>query len=408
MPELVEVEAARRLCEAEWIKPDENKVITFPCPRLADDIPSLQSFLTGCTITGASRKGKQLAVHVKKGGQTAYLFVHLGMAGSIVVEGEKALAYKSFSIDAKEWPPKYTKIELECEGKRWAFCDVRRFGKAFLAHSTEAFEELAPDALLQLPAEEAWTAALARQRIGLKALLLDQKKLVSGIGNWIADEVLYQARLHPESPANHLSEEHAIVLRSALKHILEEACRRNGETFPDSWLFNYRWGAGKKEVQRDSQGNVITHFTSGGRTSAVVLAIQKKPPIPRAGSISNGAGKVSEKKVLAGSKPAPIKVEEGEATPGRAGKASAGGAAASKKRQRGSEEVSADASSKSNPKTGGKRGKREAGQAAAAANSKKRAQKSEEKPAVTGSKGRVEDSAKANGLKRSSRLRSGS
>ena len=50
MPELVEVEAARHLCEKvlgkkvsrAWIKPDENKVITFPCTELASDITGLQ------------------------------------------------------------------------------------------------------------------------------------------------------------------------------------------------------------------------------------------------------------------------------------------------------------------------------------------------------------------------------
>ena len=50
MPELVEVEAARHLCEKvlgkkvsrAWIKPDEHKVITFPCTELASDIAGLQ------------------------------------------------------------------------------------------------------------------------------------------------------------------------------------------------------------------------------------------------------------------------------------------------------------------------------------------------------------------------------
>lgn len=72
---------------------------------------------------------------------------------------------------------------------RWAFCDVRRFGSIFLADSPSAFDELAPDAFLELPGEEEWVTALAQQRTGIKALLLNQKKIVSGIGNWIADEV---------------------------------------------------------------------------------------------------------------------------------------------------------------------------------------------------------------------------
>ena len=66
---------------------------------------------------------------------------------------------------------------------------MRRFGKAFLADGMDAFDELAPDAFLELPEENAWATALSRQRVGVKALLLNQKKLVSGVGNWIADEV---------------------------------------------------------------------------------------------------------------------------------------------------------------------------------------------------------------------------
>ena len=76
----------------------------------------MQEFLTGCVVRKAVRKGKQLALKVEKGGVEAWLFVHLGMAGSIVVEGEKQLAYKSFTIDADEWPPRHAKIELEFDG----------------------------------------------------------------------------------------------------------------------------------------------------------------------------------------------------------------------------------------------------------------------------------------------------
>jgi formamidopyrimidine-DNA glycosylase len=64
MPELVEVEAARRLCERivgktvtrAWIKPDEDKVFKFPCGNLASDIASLQVKPGKAPTRGASEE----------------------------------------------------------------------------------------------------------------------------------------------------------------------------------------------------------------------------------------------------------------------------------------------------------------------------------------------------------------
>ena len=86
----------------------------------------------------AARKGKQLALKLEKDEHGCWLFVHLGMAGSIIVEGEKELAYKSFTIDSNEWPPRYAKIELEFEdGRRYgqaAVFVVKQDGKCDVAH----------------------------------------------------------------------------------------------------------------------------------------------------------------------------------------------------------------------------------------------------------------------------------
>ena len=88
------------------------------------------------------------------------------------VENEKPASYKSFSIDTTAWPPSYMKLELTMnDGVRWAFCDVRRFGKVrtpmlafalalrrdqmkvFLAPSDAELHELAPDAHNEMPSE---------------------------------------------------------------------------------------------------------------------------------------------------------------------------------------------------------------------------------------------------------------
>jgi formamidopyrimidine-DNA glycosylase len=172
---------------------------------------------------------------------------------------------------------------------RWAFCDPRRFGKVFLSPDDGLLNKLAPDALLELPSENAFAAVCARRTTSIKALLLDQNALVSGVGNWIADEVLYQAAIHPEIPACSLTPKAVSRLRAAIIEVLTTAVKLNGENFPAEWLFNYRWGKGKKEAQVDFKGRAITHITCGGRTSAVVLQVQKK---------GGGGGMASESKAM--------------------------------------------------------------------------------------------------------------
>ena len=77
----------------------------------------------------------------------------------------------------------------------------------------------------------------------IKALLLDQT-FAAGVGNWIADEVLYQARIDPRRRANALSAAEARRLRVKLKRIIETAVLVDADKsrFPRDWLFHQRWG----------------------------------------------------------------------------------------------------------------------------------------------------------------------
>lgn len=155
----------------------------------------------------------------------------------------------------------------------WAFCDIRRFGKLHLTTTTEELERLAPDALSDLPGEETFAATFQDMDKALKTVLLDQNLLLSGLGNWTADEALYQAALHPETRASLLGEIETSRLRATIKHVLETAIERRCRNLPDNWLYNYRWGKGDI---KDFMGRAITHIKSGGRNSAVVLDVQHK------------------------------------------------------------------------------------------------------------------------------------
>jgi len=97
--------------------------------------------------------------------------------------------------------------------------------------------------------------------------------------NQYRDEILYHAKVHPEQYSDTLSSDQMKQLRTSILHICQTAVDLLGDAskFPDEWLFNHRWGKGKKDAPtRLPNGAKITHVTVGGRTSCVVPSVQKK------------------------------------------------------------------------------------------------------------------------------------
>merc|ERR1712032_1316692 len=153
-------------------------------------------------------------------------------------------------------------------------------------------DELAPDGLLETSTSsqcEEIASGIANHRLGIKALLLDQKRFVSGVGNWVADEVLYQCEIHPDQ--RNLMEEQALNVVTTLHTILKTAvdCLQQDIPYPDTWLFGYRWT--RKQAGKDHKGRNLTFLKSGGRTSAIVssrqvLAGQGKTKKAKGGNVS--------------------------------------------------------------------------------------------------------------------------
>jgi formamidopyrimidine-DNA glycosylase len=117
-------------------------------------------------------------------------------------------------------------------------------------------------------------AMLLRRRLPIKAALLDQG-LFAGVGNWIADEVLYQARIRPDRTAASLRRAEIQRLRARLLHIVRRAVavEADSDRFPRGWLFHHRWG--KDPHARTARGERIVHATIGGRTTAWVPSRQR-------------------------------------------------------------------------------------------------------------------------------------
>jgi len=108
----------------------------------------------------------------------------------------------------------------------------------------------------------------------IKALLLDQG-FAAGVGNWIADEVLYQARLDPRRRASSLTDSEIARVRGALKKVIDTSVRLSNDSdrYPRGWLFHRRWGRNPRAITMT--GERIRHITVGGRTTAWVPARQR-------------------------------------------------------------------------------------------------------------------------------------
>eukprot|EP01043_Picozoa_sp_COSAG02_P046016 COSAG02_NODE_4266_length_5569_cov_14.425594_4_plen_476_part_00 len=249
----------------------------------------LASALVGRKLVAVRRKGKQLWFEM--GGSAnkykAVLF-HFGMTGAFVVKGHAALKYQEFKVRDEQWPPKFCKLELTfANGARLAFADPRRLGRIRLR--TEPLTQppislLAPDPLTSAegPDLDIFKAALRATAAPIKATLLDQERAVCGVGNWVADDALYLAKVHPQAVSNKLGDDQVVALLAAVRTVCRVACEvsADSERFPKNWLFHARWGRESKPGTSRTlpDGRRVSFSTVAGRTTATVPAEQGRAP----------------------------------------------------------------------------------------------------------------------------------
>ncbi|CAL5048908.1 unnamed protein product [Urochloa decumbens] len=277
MPELPEVEAARRALQAHCVGrriarcavADDAKVVVAPAGHAA-----FERAMVGRTIVAARRKGKNLWLQLDAPPFPSFQF---GMAGAIYIKGVPVTNYKRSVVNPEEeWPSKYSKFFAQLDdGLEFSFTDKRRFARVRLFEDPQTvppISELGPDALFEPMSVDNFLDSLGRKKIGIKALLLDQS-FISGIGNWIADEVLYQSRIHPLQVASNLSRESCEALHRSIQEVVKYAVEVDAdlERFPKEWLFHHRWGKKPGTVN----GKKIEFITAGGRTTAYVPQLQK-------------------------------------------------------------------------------------------------------------------------------------
>jgi len=265
VPELPEVEAARVLLHGVRRRRRIAAVETVPDPIVYAGVTPrrLAAALKGRRVLRVGRKGKHLWLELDR---RPWPVFHFGMTGR----------FKIYKSEAQR--PRFLKLEMQLStGRRVAFADARRFGRIRLQQHPEKeppISALGFDALLEVPPPAELAKILARRKAPIKAVLLDQG-VFAGVGNWVADEILFQAGISPHRPAASLTTTEVRRLRSRLVAIVSHAVKVGAKKsrFPKTWLFHRRWGRDASAVT--SKAERIRHETIGGRTAAWVPARQR-------------------------------------------------------------------------------------------------------------------------------------
>jgi formamidopyrimidine-DNA glycosylase len=254
MPELPEVETRllyfRRTALGQCV---ERVVITAPNMIKSPTARAFARGLRGRCFVEAFRRGKYLIVALDDG---RALILHFGMGGDL------------FYYQHSNQRPDYTRIEfLLRNGWRMAFTCPRKICRVMLVVDTAhipALREMGPE-----PLGSAFSLAFLerlieeRPRRQIKPLLMDQR-MIAGVGNIYADEILFEARVRPDRLASSLGDDEIKSVHRHTRRVLRRAMRTAAEEeFPSDFL-----------VSRDARGavckvcgNPIDKKTIGGRTA---------------------------------------------------------------------------------------------------------------------------------------------
>ena len=234
VPELPEAETVRAQLEPQIV----GKTIVQTWARLpritSPDIEAFVSRTQGQTIVAAKRRGKQIYFPLQSGDN---LLVHLGMTGKLHVEPDQtpnvtAPGETVSEFDASALHKHVHGVLRLSGGARLVFTDPRTFGKLGVAVELPFLENLGPEPLDDdFPAEQI-VEKLSKRNSKIKAAILDQS-LIAGLGNIYADEVCFQARLHPATRASAISRAKLRELVGYMRPTLERAIKARGATLKD-------------------------------------------------------------------------------------------------------------------------------------------------------------------------------
>ena len=174
-------------------------------------------------IIGFDRRGKYLIINLTK----HHIIIHLRMTGR---------------IDVTTKTPKYATVEFNfTNGQKMCLVDYRKFGRVWIVEDKEPIvEHLGIEPLSRKFTQKKFNLLLEKRSGTIKPLLLNQT-FVAGIGNYLADEILFRSSIHPLRKANTLTINEKEKLHNSIKYIINQSINYGGTTF-----LTFRGPQGKK------------------------------------------------------------------------------------------------------------------------------------------------------------------
>jgi formamidopyrimidine-DNA glycosylase len=264
MPELAEVEWFRK----QWDVGHGEEIVDLALHERnrvfrGTNMDELRRQLTGATFLSSEARGKRMLFRFSGG---SWLGIHLGMTGNIRVQ------------DHVFRPGKHDHLVLYQQKRSLAFTDSRQFGRVRFHHGQDE-----PDWWRDGPPEisspdfdqKFVNQFLNRHRKApIKAALLMQNGF-SGIGNWMADEILWRANVLPSKRIRKLTARERAELFRATKFVVRRSLETLGKDFsdpPKNWLIHQKW---KADGICPKHRTPLKHASVAGRTTAWCPKCQK-------------------------------------------------------------------------------------------------------------------------------------
>jgi formamidopyrimidine-DNA glycosylase len=264
MPELAEVEWFRK----RWDVGRGHEIVDLSLHKSnrvfrETDAPALCEKLIGATLLTSHRRGKRMLF---KFSGDHWLGIHLGMTGKIRVE------------PADYRPQKHDHLVLFQHERVLVFTDSRQFGRVRFHHGRfepDWWKSDVPEIASSQFNQEFTNQFLDRHRNApIKAALLMQGGF-PGIGNWMADEILWRAKVLPAKRIRRLTARSRREVFRSTKFVVRRSLETLGIDFSDpprNWLIHQKW---KRDGVCPKHRTPLRHATVAGRTTAWCPKCQK-------------------------------------------------------------------------------------------------------------------------------------
>jgi len=264
MPELPEVETIVRGLTPRLSGLNISEIKLQFVPLLKGTRKSELKKLSGKRILGLRRRGKIIIIDCE---EEMSLVFHLKMTGNLLFSNRKSKLDKHTHLI----------ITFKNQPRELRFRDVRKFGYFYLLPTSKLFSStplnnLGPEAL-EIDLDD-FLALFKNRRARIKNLLLDQR-FIAGIGNIYANEILFQAKIHPLRPSSLLRAQELKRLWAAMRNVLLKAIENKGSSVRNYIDVDGRQGSfqdyhqvyGRESLPCPCCGQKIKRIHQGGRSS---------------------------------------------------------------------------------------------------------------------------------------------